>query len=84
MTILPMESPFLSKVGTSMEVSTLLFHCFTETYITTTTTSFFSLQVDVFAGSVFIQQALGWNTYLSISVILGVTFIYTVIGKAST
>jgi len=42
------------------------------------------LKVDVFAGSVFIQQALGWNTYLSISVILGVTFIYTVIGKAST
>ncbi|WAQ99431.1 SC5AB-like protein, partial [Mya arenaria] len=41
------------------------------------------ISVDVFAGSVFIQQALGWNTYISISAILVVTGLYTVIGGLS-
>ena len=39
------------------------------------------LQVDVYAGAIFIQQAIGWNTYLSIAILLVVTGIYTVIGK---
>lgn len=33
----------------------------------------FDWQVDVYAGAVFIQQAVGWNTYLSIFVLLAVT-----------
>lgn len=41
------------------------------------------ISVDVFAGSVFIQQALGWNTYISISVLLAVTAVYTIIGGLS-
>ena len=42
---------------------------------------FLFLQVDVYAGAIFIQQAIGWNTYLSIAILLVVTGIYTVIGK---
>uniref|UniRef100_K1RFI5 Sodium/myo-inositol cotransporter 2 n=1 Tax=Magallana gigas TaxID=29159 RepID=K1RFI5_MAGGI len=38
------------------------------------------ISVDVYAGSVFVQQALGWNTYISIAAILVVTAVYTVIG----
>ncbi|XP_061184171.1 sodium/mannose cotransporter SLC5A10-like [Saccostrea echinata] len=38
------------------------------------------ISVDVFAGAVFIQQAVGWNTYLSILVLLAVTAIYTIVG----
>lgn len=34
----------------------------------------------MYAGSVFVQQALGWNTYISIAAILVVTAVYTVIG----
>ena len=40
-------------------------------------------QVDVYAGAVFIQQAVGWNTYLSIMVLLAVTAAYTIVGKTS-
>ena len=35
----------------------------------------------MYAGAIFIQQAVGWNTYLSIAVLLVVTGIYTVIGN---
>ena len=43
----------------------------------------FLFQVDVYAGAIFIQQAIGWNTYLSIAVLLVVTGIYTIIGNSS-
>ena len=35
----------------------------------------------MYAGAIFIQQAVGWNTYLSIAVILVITGIYSVVGK---
>ncbi|XP_065933237.1 sodium/mannose cotransporter SLC5A10 [Magallana gigas] len=38
------------------------------------------ISVDVYAGAVFIQQAVGWNTYLSIFVLLAVTAAYTILG----
>ncbi|XP_061184174.1 sodium/mannose cotransporter SLC5A10-like [Saccostrea echinata] len=38
------------------------------------------ISVDIYAGSVFVQQALGWNTYISIAAILVVTAVYTVVG----
>nr|XP_022320873.1 sodium/glucose cotransporter 5-like [Crassostrea virginica] len=38
------------------------------------------ISVDVYAGAVFIQQAVGWNTYLSIMVLLAVTAAYTIVG----
>ncbi|XP_063414642.1 sodium/mannose cotransporter SLC5A10-like [Mytilus trossulus] len=38
------------------------------------------ISVDVYAGSVFIQQALGWSTYPSIIGLLVITAVYTVIG----
>uniref|UniRef100_K1QP75 Sodium/glucose cotransporter 2 n=1 Tax=Magallana gigas TaxID=29159 RepID=K1QP75_MAGGI len=39
------------------------------------------ISVDVYAGAVFIQQAVGWNTYLSIFVLLAVTAAYTILGE---
>lgn len=41
----------------------------------------FDWQVDVYAGAVFIQQAVGWNTYLAIFVLLAVTAAYTIVGE---
>lgn len=38
------------------------------------------LQVDMFSGAVFIQQALGWNIYVAISGLLLITALYTVTG----
>ncbi|KAJ8300476.1 hypothetical protein KUTeg_021995 [Tegillarca granosa] len=38
------------------------------------------LAVSIFAGSLFIQMALGWNMYLSIVVLLVITGLYTVLG----
>ncbi|XP_048772568.1 sodium/glucose cotransporter 4-like isoform X2 [Ostrea edulis] len=38
------------------------------------------ISVDVYAGAVFIQQAVGWNTYLSILILLAVTALYTILG----
>ncbi|XP_060062618.1 sodium/mannose cotransporter SLC5A10-like [Ylistrum balloti] len=38
------------------------------------------ISVDVYAGSVFVQQALGWNTYISITALLVITAVYTVAG----
>ena len=35
----------------------------------------------VYAGAIFIQQAIGWNTYLSKAILLVVTGVFTVIGK---
>lgn len=39
-----------------------------------------SLQVDMFSGAVFIQQALGWNIYLAVITLLLITALYTVTG----
>ncbi|KAK3099871.1 hypothetical protein FSP39_010991 [Pinctada imbricata] len=38
------------------------------------------ISVDIYAGAVFVQQALGWNTYISIVALLAVTAVYTVVG----
>ncbi|KAL4230431.1 hypothetical protein ACF0H5_010813 [Mactra antiquata] len=43
----------------------------------------FEWGVDLYAGSIFIQQALGWNIYISISAIVVITAIYTIIGGLS-
>lgn len=42
---------------------------------------FFLFQVDIFAGALFIQVALGWNLYLSTVLLLAVTAVYTIVGK---
>lgn len=39
-----------------------------------------SLQVDMFSGAVFIQQALGLNIYVAIIALLLITVLYTVTG----
>ena len=39
-------------------------------------------QAEMYAGSLFIQELLGWNIYLSSVVILGITAIYTIGGEA--
>ncbi|XP_060064253.1 sodium/glucose cotransporter 4-like [Ylistrum balloti] len=38
------------------------------------------LAVSIFAGALFIQLALGWDMYLSILALLGVTAVYTILG----
>ncbi|XP_071156501.1 sodium/glucose cotransporter 4-like isoform X1 [Mytilus edulis] len=38
------------------------------------------LAVSIFAGSLFIQMALGWNMYISIAILLFITGLYTVLG----
>ena len=38
-------------------------------------------QADIYAGSIFIQQAVGWNMYVGIIVLLVITAIYTVTGR---
>lgn len=40
------------------------------------------LQTDIFSGALFIQMALGWNLYLSTGILLVVTAIYTITGRA--
>ena len=39
------------------------------------------LQVDLYAGAIFINQALKWNLYYSVLVLLFITAIYTIGGK---
>lgn len=41
---------------------------------------FTKISADLFAGSVFIQVALGWNIYLSVVVLLAITAVYAVTG----
>lgn len=43
--------------------------------------SFTLLQVDIYAGSVFLYEAVGWNVYLSAACILAITAVYTVLGN---
>ncbi|XP_070571733.1 sodium/glucose cotransporter 4-like isoform X2 [Ptychodera flava] len=44
---------------------------------------FTKISVNMFAGALFIQQALGWNLYLAIVIILAITALYTVLGGLS-
>ncbi|XP_046722180.1 sodium/myo-inositol cotransporter 2 isoform X1 [Silurus meridionalis] len=39
---------------------------------------FTKISVDMYAGAVFIQQALGWNIYLAVILLLAITALYTV------
>ncbi|XP_078486654.1 sodium/glucose cotransporter 4-like [Ciona intestinalis] len=41
---------------------------------------FTKVSSDLFAGAIFIQEALGWNIYLAIIVLLAITALYTVTG----
>ncbi|XP_060592181.1 sodium/glucose cotransporter 4-like isoform X2 [Ruditapes philippinarum] len=41
---------------------------------------FTKISADIYAGSIFIQQAVGWNMYVGIIALLAVTAIYTVSG----
>lgn len=41
------------------------------------------VQVDMFSGAVFIQQALGWNIYVAVIALLVITALYTVTGMFS-
>ncbi|KAM9457601.1 sodium/myo-inositol cotransporter 2 [Clarias gariepinus] len=41
---------------------------------------FTKISVDMYAGAVFIQQALGWNIYLAVILLLVITALYTVAG----
>ncbi|XP_072312116.1 sodium/glucose cotransporter 2 [Eucyclogobius newberryi] len=41
---------------------------------------FTKISVDMFSGAVFIQQALGWNIYISVIALLLITALYTVTG----
>ncbi|XP_021360293.1 sodium/glucose cotransporter 2-like [Mizuhopecten yessoensis] len=40
------------------------------------------ISVDVYAGALFVKLALGWNTYLSIIFLLGITAVYTIVDTA--
>ena len=41
----------------------------------------FDFQADIYAGAIFIQQAVGWNMYVGIVALLVITAIYTVSGN---
>lgn len=41
---------------------------------------FTKTSVDIYAGSVFLYEAVGWNIYISAASILGITAVYTVLG----
>lgn len=41
---------------------------------------FVLIQVALFTGALFVQQALGWNLYPAVIILLTVTAIYTVMG----
>ena len=38
-------------------------------------------QVDMYSGALFIQQAIGWNLYLAVFLLLGMTVLSTLTGK---
>ena len=40
--------------------------------------------MDIYAGSVFLYEAVGWNIYISAACILGITAVYTVLGRLIT
>ena len=41
---------------------------------------FYLCQADLFAGAIFIQEALGWNLYVAMIILLAITALYTVTG----
>ena len=58
-------------------VTLVLLHCDSELLMSHV---FVFLQVDMYAGAVFIQQALQWNIYVAVIVLLLITAVYTVAG----
>ena len=58
----------VSSFGKSVDRAGLIVNC-----------NFF--QVDIYAGSVFLYEAVGWNIYISAACILAITAVYTVLGK---
>uniref|UniRef100_A0A3P9LDT4 Sodium/glucose cotransporter 2 n=1 Tax=Oryzias latipes TaxID=8090 RepID=A0A3P9LDT4_ORYLA len=57
-----------TRISLYLSVVSLLLYIFTK------------ISVDMFSGAVFIQQALGWNIYLSVIALLIITAVYTVTG----
>ncbi|XP_015245625.1 PREDICTED: sodium/glucose cotransporter 2 isoform X2 [Cyprinodon variegatus] len=57
-----------SRISLYLSVISLFLYIFTK------------ISVDMFSGAVFIQQALGWNIYVSIIALLLITALYTVTG----
>ena len=39
-----------------------------------------TFQADLYAGAIFIEQALGWNLYLAIVVLLAIAALFTIAG----
>ncbi|EDO46200.1 predicted protein, partial [Nematostella vectensis] len=56
------------SVRTYLTIAALISYVFTKT------------SVDIYAGSVFLYEAIGWNIYVSAAVILAITAIYTMLG----
>ena len=44
------------------------------------TINFVLSQVDMYSGALFIKQAIGWNLYLSIAILLAMTIVSTLAG----
>ena len=42
---------------------------------------FYIIQIDLYTGGIFIQQALGWNIYGGVLFVLGISAVYTVLGE---
>ncbi|KAK3746040.1 hypothetical protein QZH41_012985 [Actinostola sp. cb2023] len=56
------------SVRTYLTIAALLSYVFTKT------------SVDIYAGSLFLYEAVGWNVYISAAVVLAITAIYTLLG----
>ena len=41
------------------------------------------LQVELYSGGLFIQQALGWNVYYGMLLIIAISVLYSTLGTAS-
>ncbi|XP_033832507.1 LOW QUALITY PROTEIN: sodium/glucose cotransporter 2 [Periophthalmus magnuspinnatus] len=57
-----------SRISLYLSVISLFLYIFTK------------ISVDMFSGAVFIQQALGWNIYISVIALLIITALYTITG----
>uniref|UniRef100_H2YLZ7 Solute carrier family 5 member 1 n=1 Tax=Ciona savignyi TaxID=51511 RepID=H2YLZ7_CIOSA len=56
------------RIRMSLSILSLILYIFTK------------ISADLFAGAIFIQEALGWNLYLAICILLAITALYTVTG----
>lgn len=56
------------RIRTLLAILSLLLYIFTK------------ISADLFAGSIFIQVAIGWNIYLSVIVLLAITAVYAITG----